>query len=172
MSRIRLGIISALLLSACTVGPNYQRPAVSVPQNFRAPQATAPEAASLADSKWFDVFQDPELQKLIRSALEHNYDLRDAVARIEEARADLGITRSNQFPNFGAEGQTDINRLSREGATPIPASVLPSQDRNFGAAALQLLSFEVDIWRAGPRKRLAPVCLRRKRIARQWSQRW
>jgi multidrug efflux system outer membrane protein len=134
-------------IAGCAVGPNYRRPAVPVPQNFRAPDPLpAPQAASFADLKWFDVFQDPELQKLIRSALEHNYDLRDAVARVEEARANLGITRSNQFPNFAATGAVEINRLSRDGATPISKVVLPSQNRNFGIAALQLLSFEVDIW--------------------------
>jgi multidrug efflux system outer membrane protein len=151
MSRTWLGITFALLLSACTVGPNYRPPTVSIPQKFRAPQATeslppAPEAAALADLKWFEVFPDPQLQKLIRSALAHNYDLRDAVVRVEEARANLGVTRSNQFPNFGAAGQVDFSRLSREGATPIPSSLLPSQNRNFGAAMLQFLSFEVDIW--------------------------
>jgi outer membrane protein, multidrug efflux system len=120
---------------------------VALPQNFRAPQPLGPsQAASLADLKWFEVFQDPVLQTLIHSALEHNYDLRDAVARVEAARASLGITRSNQFPNFGAGAQVDFNRLSRNGATPIPAVLLPSQNRTFGAAALQLLSFEVDIW--------------------------
>ena len=118
-----------------------------MPPNFRAPDPLPPaQAESFADLKWFDVFQDPQLQKLIRAALEHNYDLRDAVARVQEARANLGITRSNQFPNFGGSGQMDINRLSRNGATPIPSALLPSQNRNFGAAALQLLSFEVDIW--------------------------
>jgi multidrug efflux system outer membrane protein len=120
---------------------------MDIPENFRAPSPLpAPQAASLADLKWFEVFQDPQLQQLIRTALEHNYDLRDAVARVEEARANLGITRSNQFPQFGASGAVEINRLSRDGATPVPAALLPSQNRNFGEAALQLLSFEVDIW--------------------------
>jgi outer membrane protein, multidrug efflux system len=148
MSRTCFGITCAILvLAGCTVGPNYQRPALPVPQNFRAPDPLPPpQAASLADLKWFEVFQDPELQKLIRTALENNYDLRDAVARVEEARANLGVTRSNQFPQFGAGGEVDINRLSRDGATPLPAAFLPSQNRNFGTAALQLLSFEVDIW--------------------------
>ncbi len=58
----------------------------------------------------------------------------------------LGITRSYQFPNFGAGAAVEINRLSREGDTPLPPQFLPSQDRNFGTAALQLLSFEIDIW--------------------------
>ena len=92
------------------------------------------------------VFKDEKLQELIRKALERNYDLRDAVARVEEARANLGITRSNQFPNFAAGGNVEINRLSRDGATPLPPAFLPSQNRNFGTAALQLLSFEIDIW--------------------------
>ncbi len=134
-------------LAGCTVGPNYNRPAVAVPPNFRAPDPLPPaQAESFADLKWFEVFQDPQLQKLIRTALEHNYDLRDAVARVAEARASLGFTRSNQFPNFNATGDVDFNRLSRNGATPLPEAFLPSQNRNFGAAALQLLSFEVDIW--------------------------
>jgi len=86
------------------------------------------------------------LQSLIRHALERNYDLCDAVARVEEARAALGITRSDQFPNFGAGASVEINRLLRNGATPRPTQILTAQDRNFGTAALQLLSFEVDIW--------------------------
>jgi multidrug efflux system outer membrane protein len=65
---------------------------------------------------------------------------------VEEARAALGITRSYQLPNFGAGGAVEINRLSRDGATPLPPQFLPSQNRNFGTAALQLLSFEIDIW--------------------------
>ena len=122
-------------------------PSLSVPPAFRAPAPLPPaQAASIADLKWFEVFKDEKLQELIRTALERNYDLRDAVARVEEARANLGITRSNQFPNFVAGGNVEINRLSRDGATPLPPAFLPSQNRNFGSAALQLLSFEIDIW--------------------------
>src|SRR5580698_4467249 len=139
--------IAAGLLSSCTVGPNYVRPTVPVPQNFRAPEPLpAPQVASLADLKWFEIFKDEQLQELTRTALVQNYDLRDAVARVEQARANLGITRSNQFPQFGASGGVEINRLSREGATPLPPIFLPSQNRNFGSAALNLLSFEVDLW--------------------------
>jgi multidrug efflux system outer membrane protein len=144
----RILLIPLLCFSAaCTVGPNYKRPSIATPQAFRAPDPLPPDqAASIANLKWFEVFKDEQLQVLIRHALERNYDLRDAVARVEEARSALGITRSNQFPNFGAGASVEINRLSRDGATSIPEQVLPSQNRNFGTAALQLLSFEIDIW--------------------------
>jgi multidrug efflux system outer membrane protein len=140
-------LIAAVWMAGCTLGPNYQRPAVQIPQNFRAPDALpAPQATSLADLKWWEVFRDEKLQDLIRAALAANYDLRDAVARVEEARANLGATRSNQFPQVGAGGSVTFNRLSRDGQTPLPATFLPSQNRTFGEATLNLLSFEVDIW--------------------------
>jgi multidrug efflux system outer membrane protein len=140
-------ILIAGFLTGCKVGPNYQRSTTQIPATFRAPAPLPPnQAASIADLRWFVVFKDEKLQELIRKALERNYDLRDAVARVEEARANLGITRSNQFPNFAAGGNVEINRLSRDGATPLPPAFLPSQNRNFGTAALQLLSFEIDIW--------------------------
>jgi outer membrane protein, multidrug efflux system len=147
MRRGTILVLIAGFSTGCTVGPNYTRPATAIPATFRAPEPLPPsEAASIADLKWFEVFKDDKLQALIRTALQQNYDLRDAVARVEEARASLGIVRSNQFPSFGAGGAVNINRLSRDGATPIPAELLQSQNRNFGSAALQLLSFEVDIW--------------------------
>ena len=139
--------LAALLLAGCAVGPNYKRPAVATPPTFRAPQPLPPDqAASLADLKWFEVFKDQALQELIRTALVRNYDLQDAIARVEAARANLGITRSEQFPSVGAGASMEFNRLSRGGATPLPEAFLPNQNRTFGTAVLQLLSFEVDIW--------------------------
>jgi multidrug efflux system outer membrane protein len=147
MARRILIVFGALVLAGCTVGPNYTRPAVAIPGAFRAPEPLpATQAASLASVKWFEVFKDDKLQELIRTALRQNYDLRDAVARVEAARAGLGITRSGQFPQFGAGGGVEINRFSRDGATPLPAEILPSQNRDFGEASLNLLSFEIDIW--------------------------
>ena len=147
MRRLLILLASLALLVGCTVGPNYRRPTVAVPETFRAPEPLPPgEASSVADLKWFEVFQDEKLQELIRMALQRNYDLRDAVARVEEARGNLGIVRSNQFPQFAAGGSVQINRLSRDAETPVPKELLASQNRNFGTAALQLLSFEIDIW--------------------------
>jgi multidrug efflux system outer membrane protein len=140
------GVAGVLLLTGCTVGPNYRRPAVQTPQAFRSPDPQlAPEPASLADLKWFEVFKDAKLQDLIRTALVQNYDLRDAVTRVEAARANLGLTRSEQFPTFGVGGQIETNRTSRNGQLPLPLNFL-TQNRTFGTATLNLLSFEVDIW--------------------------
>src|ERR1700677_2449903 len=73
-------ILLAVFSAACTVGPNYHRPAVQVPESFRAPEPLPPaKAESLADLKWFEVFKDEDLQALIRTALQQNYDLRSAV---------------------------------------------------------------------------------------------
>jgi len=139
--------VAAVTLAGCTVGPNYKRPQIAVPEGFRAPEPL-PESqgASLADQKWFEVYRDPQLDELIKVALVQNYDLRDAVSRVDQARANLGITRSNQFPQISASGDLQITRLSRDGQTPLPAAFLPNQNRNWGEAMLNLLSFQVDLW--------------------------
>ena len=139
--------LAATFLTGCAVGPDYHRPAVQTPSTFRAPTAQpTPEAASLADLKWWEVFKDEKLQELIRASLVENYDLRDAVTCVEAARANLGITRSEQFPNAEVGGNLTTTRFSRSGQLPLPASLVPSQNRTFGQATLNLLSFEVDIW--------------------------
>ena len=139
--------VAAMLLAGCTVGPNYKRPQVAAPAGFRAPEPLGePQASSLADLKWFQVFQDEQLQSLIRTALAQNYDLRDAVTRVEEARANLGVTRSNQFPQVNGSGALEITRLSRNGSLSLPAAEVPDQNRNWGLAGLNLLSFEIDLW--------------------------
>jgi hypothetical protein len=87
-------LIAAGFCSSCTVGPNYRRPAVQVPQEFHAPEPLPDsQAASFADLKWWGVFRDQELQSLIKTALQQNYDLRDAVTRVEMAQANLGPPR-------------------------------------------------------------------------------
>jgi multidrug efflux system outer membrane protein len=138
---------AAALFTGCAVGPNYKRPAVAVPTNFRAPEPLPePEAASLADLKWFEVFHDAQLQELIRVALVQNYDLLDSVARVDQARANLGLARSNQLPQVSASGNVNVDRLSRNGATPLPATFLPDTNRTWGQAGLGLSSFEIDLW--------------------------
>ncbi len=145
--RIIPAFLGASLFTGCTLGPNYHRPVVQVPATYRAPAPLPPlQAATLADLKWWDVFKDQPLQVLIQTALAQNYDLQDAVARVEEARGNLGITRSNQFPNFSAIGGISTFRIPQNGVSPVPALAVPRPNNTIGYAALQLLSFEVDIW--------------------------
>jgi multidrug efflux system outer membrane protein len=144
--RLAMMALAASLCTGCTVGPTYRRPAVTPPDVFRGSGETAPPAdlTSLADLKWFDVFKDEQLQEMVRTALVQNYDLREAVARVDAARANLGITRADQFPTV--EGSADVTalRFSSGGELPLPQGV--PQKRTFGGVALNLVSFEVDLW--------------------------
>src|SRR5437879_12754719 len=90
----------AVLLSGCAVGPNYKRPTVSVPTDYRdsMPAQTA-AAPSLGNENWWQVYQDPVLADLIHTALQQNYDARIAAARVLEAQAQLGKTPANQLPS-------------------------------------------------------------------------
>jgi len=138
--------IIASLMTGCMVGPKYHRPAVKPPDTFRGTGTLAPAATaeSLADLKWFEVFKDERLQDLIRTALTSNYDLRQAVVRVDAARANLGITRADQFPTITAGGNITTQRNSANGGFPFPANI--NRDRTFGSVLLNLVSFELDIW--------------------------
>src|SRR6195256_4201236 len=100
-------IMASGLVAACRVGPNYHRPVVQPPTAYRDlrenPQAQE-LAASYADLPWWQVFQDPQLQELIRAALKQNYDLQLATERINAGRAQLAVTRSNLFPQVQGNG--------------------------------------------------------------------
>ena len=121
-----------------------QPPQVPTPPQFRADPNPTPDPQTLADTKWFDIFQDAQLQTLVRDALVHNYDLRAAVARIDLARANLGITRSEQYPQiYGSADITTVGR-SRSGELTVPEPLPKS--RTFGSVLLNLLTFELDIW--------------------------
>ena len=145
-TRWMLAAVVVSVLSGCMVGPDYQRPALPSPAVFRGAGDTtaSSDPTSLGNLQWFEVFKDEQLQALIRTALVANYDLRDAVERVNEARANLGITQSEQFPTITASAETTTVRLSKNGLTPIAAGV--SRDRTVGGVMLNLLSFEVDVW--------------------------
>src|SRR5262245_39751554 len=93
---ITIMLLAALLMGCRATGRNYTKPVISPPATFRggADATTPTDPSSLADLKWFELFKDEQLQKLISAGLESNYDLRDAVARVDAARANLGITRA------------------------------------------------------------------------------
>ena len=138
--RIMSSLVVAALLSGCALGPDYKRPAVARPETFRG-QATA-EAASLADVPWWEAFQDPILKGLIQDALGSNYDVRIAAARVQEARANLGVARSDYFPSLdygvGASRARMLPGVLGGVGAQAPASDLYS--------ATMSMSWELDIW--------------------------
>lgn len=111
------GVIIAFLLTGCTLGPDYLRPNIQIPDSHRG-VVEAPRAESLADIPWWELFKDPVLQELTRVALINNYDLRTAAARVDEARAQIGVARSFLFPqvNFNAGGSAE--QVSRRSEPP------------------------------------------------------
>src|SRR5437879_8582691 len=111
---------SAILAFACgcAVGPNYRKPTVNVPPTYRGvtpEEAATREARSLADEKWWEVFQDEQLKELVKTALQQNYDVRIAAARILEAQAQLGFTRADQYPTIAgdAEARSEERRVGK-----------------------------------------------------------
>jgi outer membrane protein, multidrug efflux system len=149
--------IILLLLSGCKLGPNYKRPAVDVPGQFRgtAPQLQQPQGQTFAEMKWASVFQDQALQGLIQEALKNNYDMRIAAARIDEAAANVGITRANQFPTLGGTF----------GVTNIRSNLFPGAP-TLDSAALQF-NYIVDFW---GQYRRATEAARANLLASQYAQ--
>src|SRR4029077_1348725 len=156
--------VIALWFSGCAVGPNYKRPDVSAPASYRGQTDTDSPASksdpALGDEEWAKVFQDPALQGLIRAALQNNYDVRIAAARVQEARAQLGITRADQFPSLSAGGNITSQRDSAAG--PIPGFELTQGALSVSAA------WNLDFW---GRYRRATEAQRARLLAQEWAQR-
>src|SRR4029078_8835778 len=115
-----------ILLVAC-LGHTYaavkkknQRPQVQTPATFRGDTATQPDANSLANLKWFELFKDEKLQQLINDALAHHYDLRERVAGLDAARPNVGPARPQQFPQIYASGDVFNTRSSRDAEVRLP----------------------------------------------------
>jgi multidrug efflux system outer membrane protein len=126
------------LLAGCTVGSNYERPEMASPDQFRFVDGPA-QAQTLADAPWFEVFQDPELQALIKEALANNLDLQAALARVEEARARAGIAKSFYYPQV--DGQLSGGwRGSSNDDDSRDESVTENVNYGFG------LSWEIDLF--------------------------
>lgn len=125
----KLGLLAALafLLAACNVGPKYVRPNVTAPPAYRGADnaAVAADAKdSLGDEQWAAVYREPELQELIRKALANNYDVRIAARRILEQQAQVGITRSQQFPTASVGGTAIGATLPSSLGTQIPSPLV------------------------------------------------
>jgi multidrug efflux system outer membrane protein len=155
-------LCAALVLSGCTMGPNYRRPTVAVPPTYRglAPDGTAQtETATLGDQKWWDIFQDEQLRTLIHTALQQNYDLRIAASRILEAKAQLGITRADQFPTASAgAGIADVRTAQ--------SKFLPAFETSTGQVNLSA-AWELDFW---GKFRRATEAARANLLASEWAR--
>src|SRR5258707_12661012 len=138
-------IIVSLLAASAAGQKNPKAPEVTTPDTFRGSEITsAADQTSMGDLKWFDVFKDGELQRLVRTAMIQNYDLRVAIARINAARANLGLARSDQFPQFEASTDLTTTRTSRNGQ--LGGSGHSGRTRSFGSVLLNLINFEIDVW--------------------------
>ncbi|MGA7313822.1 MAG: efflux transporter outer membrane subunit [Silvibacterium sp.] len=119
MSGIRksAAILLVLLVSGCKVGPNYKRPPLDVPGQYRGTAPNLPQQPAggpFGEMAWPAVYQDPALQALLKEALTNNYDIRIAATRILQAEASLGVTRANQFPTVGG-----VASIQNEQAPPL-----------------------------------------------------
>ncbi len=177
---------ATLLLSGCTVGPKYKRPTIDAPTVYRGAEASgntqtsetphdlngnplpgqsntpASTAVSLGDEKWWEVFGDPELQNLIRAALKQNYDVRIAAERVMEAQAQLGVTRSQQFPTLNGSGGYTAQRYPSAQFGGLGSFV--SHIGQIGTSA----SWNLDFW---GQYRNATKAARAQLLASKWSQR-
>ena len=149
------------LLTGCAVGPKYKRPPVTVPDGYRglAPDAGQQPPASLGDEKWWTVFQDQQLQELIREALAQNYDVRIAATRVLQAQAVLGITRADQFPTIAGGASASNQRFPR---TPTTSAYETSP-----LGVNLSLFWELDFW---GKFRRATEAARASLLATEWGQ--
>ena len=160
-----------LVTAGCAVGPNYKRPLVEVPSNFRAEPASSstPEAATttLGDEQWVEIFEDATLQRLDQEALQNNLDLRIAAQRVLEAQAQVGITRSQQLPS--------VNGGASYSALQIPSSLAgknsdgSSANSFFNGGGLSAsAAWNLDFWGLYRRQTEAA---RAELLATKWAQR-
>ena len=160
----RLFLLSAaLLLSGCTVGPNYKRPTVAVPGSYRGTipdEAAQTQLTALGDQKWWGIFQDEQLRTLIHTALNQNYDSRIAASRVLEAQAQLGITRADQFPSVGTGAGVSDTRTGQ-------SKFLPAFETSTGQASISA-AWELDFW---GKYRRATEAARANLVASEWARR-
>jgi outer membrane protein, multidrug efflux system len=150
------------LTCGCAVGPNYKKPTVNTPTVYRGltpEEAAKGDTKSFAEQKWWDVFQDEQLKELIKTALQQNYDLRRAGARILQAQAALGLTRSNQFPTISADASALNERTAQQ-------KFIPAVETNTNRVGLDF-NWELDFW---GKFRRATEAARANLAATEWGR--
>jgi len=142
-----LPTLTALILAGCSLAPKYERPAAPVPGQYPsysgAPAASQQGTVASADLGWREFFRDPQLQALIGIALENNRDMRVAIERVQEARAQFGIQQSERLPTFGAGGVGQVTRNPESLRMGGPDA--PSVTRVY-QAGVGITSFELDFF--------------------------
>ncbi|MDD5168771.1 MAG: TolC family protein, partial [Syntrophales bacterium] len=140
MKRAAAVIFLSLIMLGCTIGRDYRRPAVDTPKTWRFEEKDAKLAANTA---WWTQFNDPVLNNLIDTALKENKDLLIATARIDEFMGRYGFTRSALFPQIGAGGQAERQRITEAGSLPMT----PDSPSTYNSYQVTLnASWEIDIW--------------------------
>ena len=134
-----LGFGIWILFAGCAVGPNYKRPSVNTPETFRG--ETQNSTNSFADLPWWQVFHDEQLQWLIREALTNNYDLRIAVSRMDQARAQAAEARSQLFPQIDYGAAAGGGKNAGANNQPSPTGV----EGTVFAGDVQA-AWEIDLW--------------------------
>jgi len=132
---------AAALLAACTIGPDYVRPAVDAPAAFRF---EVKEAAETAGTEWWKEFGDPVLDGLIAEALVNNLNLKVAVANVEQAGGVFTQTRSQLFPQVGYSASGERSRATEAGANAALSRLIPNPQTAYQAALTA--SWEIDLW--------------------------
>jgi outer membrane protein, multidrug efflux system len=129
-----------MLLTSCAVGPNYQRPKVTVPTEYRGAEG-ATQQASIADLPWWEVFKDEQLKSLVQTALVNNYDLRIAVTRIEQSRQIAAQARGQFLPflNYGVSSSVGKNEF-------LGNPVLNNGQEQGSFGAIASVAWEADVW--------------------------
>lgn len=164
--------ISLLPLMGCALGPDYERPEIEEPPDFRGQLDSQTGEESLANIEWWDLFQDPHLQSLIRSALIENKDLRLAASRVREARSQYRVTRADQLPQV--DGNTSLQRNQTSGAVARQFGIGAGTGSNReGPTTSQWkatldLSFEIDLW---GKFRRATEAAQAELLGKEWAQR-
>ena len=137
--RLLLAMLGVIVLGGCALGPDYERPDLQAPAAFRWQDDPA-TAQSFGDLGWWQVYDDPALQALIRTALENNLDVRIAAVRIEQSRDLLGSSRLAQLPQISASA-------SQSRAKTSAYLISPSVPRERDTDTVQLgASWEIDLW--------------------------
>lgn len=143
MKHAAIAVAVCVSVSGCALGPDYHRPRQDVPATYRdvAPtESSAATSTSMGDDNWWQVYTDPNLQTLIDHALKNNFDIKIAVARIDQARAQLGSTRLYYLPQLSVNGSAEHNNVS-DYARP------PGSPRSFSEGQVQIqASYQLDLW--------------------------